>query len=168
MWPSKSVEKKLPEDFESLAKMLVRGTYKQIATAAWKNEKLKNEFIKLMEKEINKECTQLCSKKNPRILRMTSKDSILTFTFEKLSDELTKRAPLFHSLLLAACINPRSKATKPKNVFAAVAMAGAVCFCNRSKFMIAAQLLITIFLYHANWLVSHVLLLYPTNLSLSK
>ena len=104
----------------------------------------------------------------PSILRMTSKDSILTFTFEKLSDELTKRAPLFHSLLLAACINPRSKATKPKNEFAAVAMAGAVCLRNRSKFMIAAQLLITIFLYHANWLVSHVLLLYPTNLSLSK
>ena len=161
MWPSKSVEKKLPEDFDSLAKMLVRGTYKQIATAAWKNEKLRKEFIQLMEKEINRECTQLCSKKNPSILRMTSKDSILTFTFEKLSGELSKRAPLFHSLLVAACSNPRSKATEPQNEFASVAMAGAVCLRSRSKFMIAAQLLITIFLYHAHWLVSHDLLLYP-------
>ena len=116
-----------------------------------------------MEKEINRECTQLCSKKNPSILRMTSKDSILTFTFEKLSGELSKRAPLFHSLLVAACTNPRSKATEPQNEFASVAMAGAVCLRSRSKFMIAAQLLITIFLYHANWLVSHGLLLYPTN-----
>ena len=33
-WPSKDAERKLPEDLESLGKMLVRGTYKQIALAA--------------------------------------------------------------------------------------------------------------------------------------
>ena len=49
-WPSKEVERKLPEDLESLAKMLIRGTYKQIANAAWKNVKLRKEFEKIMEK----------------------------------------------------------------------------------------------------------------------
>ena len=34
-WPSKDAERKLPEDLESLGKMLARGTYKQIANAAW-------------------------------------------------------------------------------------------------------------------------------------
>ena len=43
-WPSKQVERKLPEDFESLGKMLVRGTYKQIAIAAWKNLKLRKDL----------------------------------------------------------------------------------------------------------------------------
>jgi hypothetical protein len=81
---------------------------------------------------------------------------LLLHLSEKLSGELSKRAPLFHLLLVAACTNPRNKATEvtePQNEFASVAMAGAVCLHSRSKFMIAAQLLITIFSYHANWLV---------------
>ena len=36
-WPSKDTERKLPDDLESLGKMLVRGTYKQIANATCKN-----------------------------------------------------------------------------------------------------------------------------------
>ena len=36
-WPSQTRERHLPEDLQSLGKMLVRGTYKQIARAAWNN-----------------------------------------------------------------------------------------------------------------------------------
>ena len=153
-WPSKLVERKLPEDFESLGKMLVRGTYKQIAVAAWKNLKLRKEFEVLMAKEINKECSQLCSRKEPSCLRQTGKDSMLSFTMEKVSRELVERAPLFHSLLLAASVNPQSRAKTPHDDFPAVATPGAVCLHNRSKYLIAVQLLITIFLYHSSWLVS--------------
>ena len=70
-WPSKSAERKLPEDLESLGKMLVRGTYKQIANAAWKNPCIKKEVTQLMLKDIEKETTQLCSKKNPSYMRKT-------------------------------------------------------------------------------------------------
>ena len=35
------------------------------------------------------------------------------------------------------------------------AMAAAICLRNRSKNMIAVQLIVTIFLYHNNWLVSN-------------
>lgn len=72
-WPSKEVDRKLPEGFDSLAMMLVRETHEKISTAAWKNEKLRKEFGELIKKEINKKCTHLCSKKNPSNLRMTSK-----------------------------------------------------------------------------------------------
>ena len=74
-WPSKQVERKNPEDLESLGKMLVRGTYKQIAIAVWKNLKLRKEFEVLMAKEINKECSQLCSRKEPSCLEQTGKDN---------------------------------------------------------------------------------------------
>ena len=148
------MERKLPGEFKSLGKMLIRGTYKQIAVAAWKNQKLKKELEKLMTKEINKECSQLCSKKKPCCLRQTSKDSMLSFTMEKFTRELAERAPLFHSLLIAASVNPLSRAKKPQNEFAAVAMAGAICLRNRSKYLIAVQLLITIFIYHSSFLVS--------------
>jgi hypothetical protein len=97
-WPSKNKERKLPEDLESLGKMLVRGTYKQIANAAWKNENIK-ELTVLNAKDIDNECIQLCSDKNPSCLRKNGKESLLSFTMEKLYDELRERAPLFHSVL---------------------------------------------------------------------
>ena len=95
-WPSKNKERKLPEDLESLGKMLVRGTYKQIASAAWKNANIKKELIELMSKDIDKECTQLCSKKNPSCLRKTDKENIMSFTMEKFYNELRERAPLLN------------------------------------------------------------------------
>lgn len=153
-WPSKPTERKLTQDLESLGKMLVRGTYKQIAHAAWKNSSIKKEMMELMAKEIERETSHLCSKKDPSCLRKTDKESMSAFTMENASHEIKERAPLFHLLLSAACINSKSKSKKERNThFGAVAMAAAICLRNRSKYMIAAQLLLTIFLYHSNWLV---------------
>ncbi len=53
-WPSKNAERKLPSDLESLEKMLVRGTYKQVANAAWKNINIKKQLKQLMLSEINR------------------------------------------------------------------------------------------------------------------
>ena len=136
--------------------MLARGTYKQIAHAAWKNPSIRSELVELMAKEVEKETSHLCSKKEPSCLRKTDKENMLSFSMEKVAVEIKDRAPLFHSLLSAACISSRSRAkTEAKNShYGAVAMATAICLKNRSRYMIAAQLLITIFLYHSNWLVS--------------
>ena len=156
-WPSNDAERKLPNDLESLRKMLLRGTYKQIAHAAWKNPYIKSNLTELMLKDVEKEATQLCSRKNPSCLRTTDKQSMLSFSMEKVSDEIKERAPLLHSVLSAASINSRSKATKEPSHFAAIAMAAAVCLKNRSRYMTAVQLLVTIFLYHSNWMVGCVL-----------
>ncbi|XP_028404057.1 uncharacterized protein LOC114526731 isoform X1 [Dendronephthya gigantea] len=77
---------------------------------------------------------------------------MLSFSMENLSNEIKDRAPLFHSVLAAASINKRSKSTKDKPDFAAVAMAASICLKNRSRYMTAVQLLLTIFLYHSNWM----------------
>ena len=151
-WPSKDAEQ---ADLESLGKMLGRGTYKQIALAAWKSPSVKKELIALMSKDVEREADGLCSKKNPSCLRKTDKISMLSFNMEKLVGEVKERAPLFHSLLSAASINSKSRATHPSRVnFGAVGKATAVCLKSRSKFMIAVQLLVTTFLYHSNWMVS--------------
>jgi hypothetical protein len=154
-WPSKNKERKLPEDLESLGKMLARGTYKQVASAAWKNQRIKEELIQLVSRDIDKECNQLCSRKNPSCLRKTDKESIMSFTMEKFYDELKEKSPLFHAVLSAGSANSRSRSKEPQvEVFhAGTAMAAAVCLRNRSKYMIAVQLMVTIFLYHSNWLV---------------
>ena len=156
-WPSKDRERKLPEDLESLGKMLARGTYKQIATAAWKNPSIKKELTELMARDIDKECNKLCSKKNPSCLRKTDKESILSFTMQQLYEELEEKAPIFHRMLHAASINKRSqcRTSNAELLNAGTAMAAAICLRNRSKNMIAVQLIVTIFLYHNNWLVSN-------------
>ena len=139
--------------------MLFRGTYKQIANAAWTIPAVKEQLMQLAQKEIEKEVSQLCSKKKPSLLRATDKDSMKTFSMEKLHDEIKERVP-FHFCWSTASINRRSRATNITNInFAAVATAAAVCLKNRSRYMTAVQLLITIFLYPSNWMVS-------TNLSL--
>ena len=159
-WPSKNAERKLPSDLESLGKMLVRGTYKQIANAAWKNLNIKKELKLLILKEINRECSGLCSRKNPSCLRSPDKESILKFSMENLNKELKERAPMTLSVLVAASVNPHSRSVANKNGLnmetfwsPAVGMAAAVCLKNRSRFMNALQLLITIFNYHSGWQV---------------
>jgi hypothetical protein len=159
-WPSKNAQRKLPNDLESLGKMLLRGTYKQIAHAAWTNNHIKSSLIELMIKDVEKEATKLCSKKNSSILRTMDKQSMLSFSMEKVSDEIKERAPIFHSVLSAASINTRSKATKEKSHFGPIAMAAAVCLKSRSRHMTAVQLLVTVFLYQSNWMVG-CLLLFP-------
>ena len=160
-WPSKEAERKLPADLEALGKMLLRGMYKQIANAAWRNTELKKQLQLLVLKETDRECSGLCSKKNSNCLRSPSKVNILKFSIEGLNRELKERAPLTFSMLVATSVNKVFGKAKAKNNeinvdsfwSPAVGMAAAVCLRNRSKFMNAMQLLITIFNYHSGWQV---------------
>ncbi len=52
-WSSGAREKQMPKTLESLGKMLVRGTLKQIASAAWHCQELKPHLIKEMLKAVH-------------------------------------------------------------------------------------------------------------------
>ena len=95
-WKSQTSSKVLPDDLCSLGKMMCRGTYTQIARAAWKNDRVREQLTLLLLKQIDKECN-LCSSKNPSILRLTSKKDILEFTTTKFGEEIKQRTPLLHS-----------------------------------------------------------------------
>lgn len=73
-WPSNRMERKVPEKLESLGKMLIRGTYKQIANAAWRSSLSKKELQLIALKEIDKECSAMCSKKEPSCVRSPDKE----------------------------------------------------------------------------------------------
>ena len=66
--------------------------------------------MQLVKKEVERECTHLCSKKNPSCLRKTDKEDMLDFSMEKLCSEVEDRAPMLHTVLSAAAINRRSRA----------------------------------------------------------
>lgn len=158
-WPSETRERFLNKDLESLGKMLLRGTYKQIARASWQNHKLRKELQVLALKDIDKECHELCSRKRPSCLRSPSKEQLQSFSFEKFNNELENRAPFMKAVLHVACVNNRN-ASKPNEWMPTICMAAAVLLRNRSSRLNAVQLLLSIFLYHSSWTVSKYNFLY--------
>ena len=65
--------------------------------------------MKEMLKTVHHECASLCTLKEPSIFRKTSKDEIHEFTFEKLQDELSVRAPVFNAVLKTASLKAPEK-----------------------------------------------------------
>lgn len=66
VWKSQTREKKLPADLLSLGTMLCRGTYRQIAAAAWRNDKLRVHLVESFLKAVDAECCRLCSGPRPK------------------------------------------------------------------------------------------------------
>ena len=114
-----------PPDLESIGKMLCRGTYTQVANAAWRCSKVREHIIRQFLKEINRECSAMCSKKNPSILRKTSKEDI-NFSLTKLENELKERTPLLRSVLMAASIRKSSLERSNLYWMPAVCMASSI------------------------------------------
>ena len=152
-WPTGIRKKVLPKELSSLGKMLCRGTYKQIARAAWKCKELQKDFLVLIGKQIHKECSNMCrkvgatgNKKDKKKLHVsclgrTDKDNILQFSFEKLSKELEDKAPLFQLVLKAASLRTQDTSNR---AIQSIGVAAAVCLKSRSKNMIALQLILAI------------------------
>ena len=151
-WPSKKKEKRLPEELSSLGKMLCRGTYEQIANAAWRNKFLRGHLLKEMAKEINKECSGMCSTKNPSCLRKSDPESIVKFSFNKLHEEQEKRTPIFRLLLMSASLSSR-KGDSDDLWKTSVCVAASVCLRNRSQQLNAFQLMLSVVLQHSGFMV---------------
>ena len=51
----------------------------QVARVTWRCKKVREQFVVLFLKEINRECSNMCSNKNRNILRKTSEENIANF-----------------------------------------------------------------------------------------
>ena len=134
--------------------MLYLGTYTQIARAAWRNSKIREQLIKLFLKEVDRECGNMCSMKNPSLLRKTSKKDILDFSLSKFDEEAKQRIPLLRSVLMSASV--RKTKTRRTDLYwmPAVSMAAAICLKNRSPCMTVFQLLNSLFVQHSGLMIS--------------
>ena len=94
VWKSKVQKRELQADLASLGKMLCRGTYEQIANAAWRCKSLRPHLVQQVLKQIVKECDGLCSSKYPSYLRKTEKNQLMNFSFKEFDNEFEERAPL--------------------------------------------------------------------------
>eukprot|EP00112_Aurelia_sp_Birch-Aquarium-sp1_P007098 Seg1775.4 transcript_id=Seg1775.4/GoldUCD/mRNA.D3Y31 product="hypothetical protein" protein_id=Seg1775.4/GoldUCD/D3Y31 len=175
--------------------MFCRGTGKQLAHAVWRNPTLRPHLIEAFCKEIERESAQDCapSKVKPHdsiraakimknspcklkkdkqnefpssCLRLTGKEDILDFTFEKFSQELKMRMPLSQTVLMRMPLSQAVLMTmcwwnskrKEEDLFftPAVCMAAAVCLKNRSRRMTAVHLIMSLMMQHSGFMVRYI------------
>lgn len=129
----------------SVAKVISRGSFKDIASSVYKCEVLKEPLKKKFLREVEKEAELMCSKKNPSILRKTSKEDITNFKFEKLANELQERAPLLKSILLSAS----SKQDFTSSV-AVLGITAAILLKHRNMQMNSVQIIVNSILQHSS------------------
>ena len=78
-YPSKTVNKTLSGEMEPIVKALAHGPPSRIAKTVLKCKTLRTEIISQVLRVVASEMNELCSKKNPSILRKTSKDDLINF-----------------------------------------------------------------------------------------
>ena len=69
-WPSKVRQKLLSKDLSSLGKMLCRGTFKQIARAAWRCKQLQQHFLGEIARQIHDECSAMCKRETKKKVKV--------------------------------------------------------------------------------------------------
>ena len=92
-YPSKIARKVLIKEYESLAKALLYGEPCHIASAVMRSRELRTSVIQKVLELVAKEITGLCSRKNPSLLRKTSKSDLVNFSLQSLCEEWKARAP---------------------------------------------------------------------------
>eukprot|EP00112_Aurelia_sp_Birch-Aquarium-sp1_P015733 Seg3510.1 transcript_id=Seg3510.1/GoldUCD/mRNA.D3Y31 product="hypothetical protein" protein_id=Seg3510.1/GoldUCD/D3Y31 len=166
-WPSGVKTRTLLDDLIPLGKSLINGSFRQIASAAWKSEGLRKALLAVLKKEVQKECTCLCSRKVPSCLRQTSKEKMLQFSLGMVEQELEQKAPILKAVLKVASV-PRSKEDADESKWLpATTMAAAVLLKNRSSYMTAVQLLITVIIQHSGLMVCTVYIIVDKYLALA-
>ncbi len=90
------------------------------------------------------------------IFKKTSKEDMMAFTFEKASQEMKERCPLFWTILMAACKphNSRDASNVEVQKCISVVTAASICLKNRSQRMTVVQLMISLIINHSSYTVS--------------
>lgn len=141
----KTYKSVLVKELEPLGKALARrGSYKQIAVAAFSCQPLKNCLINKTLDTLQKECDDLCSKKKPSLLRKSEAD-MKNFSLFQLCHEWKERAPLFYSFLMTCSSGYHyNKDDKRLDWSPAIAVAGSALLKKRNVHMNATASLISV------------------------
>ena len=142
-YPSKTLNKSLTGNYQAIGKALAHGVPSQIANAIMKDPTLRKHVVEKTLKTLSKEVSDLCSKKNPSLLRKSTKDDLVNFDLQNLCNEWQHRAPLFYSFLMTSAVNKR---TKHCSWFSSVALAGSVLLKQKSEKMDATASMVGVLL----------------------
>ena len=136
----------------TIVRNVVCGTNASIANAVWSSDELKSCVLKNVEKEIQDECSRLCSRKSPSIVTDTSPESIISLKDSQIVHELEERTPVLHRCLTAAaCSKQKKKSTRvdqDQKTTSAVSMASSVLLRCRNPAMSANAYRLSVLLWH--------------------
>ena len=152
-WPSQTRRRNLIGELQPLGKALVRGTFSQIANAAYKCKHIRKELQNCVLQDLRKEMVDLCSRKTPSKCRSCSPNDMRNLTVEDICLEWSTRAPIFYSFLMAAGVPSRRANTIPVKTLPSVAVAGSVLLRERCKEMNALQHLISMIIKFSSYQV---------------
>ena len=139
---------------EPLGKALLRGTWKDMASAAFKIKELKAELLKFALKEIQIEACLLVSSKHPSVLRSVDVKNMAELSLENICQELRKRAPLIFSVMWSIALSKHS-VKQQMEWLPSVAAAASILLKERSRFMNGFQLILTIIIKHTGYQVCY-------------
>ena len=140
-YPCKIVNKSLHGSYQLIGKALVHGIPSRIANAAMNCQPVRKHIVEKRLGILKKEVMELCSEKNPSLLRKSSKEGLTDFDIQHVCEEWKVRAPLFYSFLMTSASNKRTKAS---SWFGSNAVAGSVLLKQRNKQMHATSSLLGI------------------------
>jgi len=128
-YDSKTVNKTLPKEYELLGKALAHGPPQRIAKAILNCLTLKKLVIEKVLRLVCSEASDLCSRKEPSLLRKTGKSDIVNFSFQSLCEEWKTKAPIFYAFLMTVA------RSKNATWLPSVAVAGSVLLKQRNTQM---------------------------------
>jgi signal-transduction protein with cAMP-binding, CBS, and nucleotidyltransferase domain len=117
---------------------------------------MREAILKQVERDIQAECTALCSKKNPSILSKVSSDNLMQLTDTAIVKELHKRAPILSRCMEATTQSKRSMAEQRKGKkdgenkrIPAISMAASILLRSRCSLMSANAYRMSTILWHS-------------------
>ena len=109
-YPSKTVHKVIHDEWRAKVIRQVASKEDEMAVRNILQQKeLEECVLQRVEKSIQKECKDLCGRKQPSLLRATSPESLIKLTDIQLNEEVRTRAPTLHRFLRAAALNEHSQ-----------------------------------------------------------
>ena len=109
-YPSKTVHKVIHDEWRAKVIRQVAAKEDEMAVRnVLEQKELEECVLQRVEKSIQKECKDLCGRRQPSLLRATSPDSLIKLTDIQLNEEVRTRAPTLHRFLGAAALNERSQ-----------------------------------------------------------
>ena len=140
---SKNINKMLTGSYQSIGKALAHGVLSQIAAAVMSCDSVRKHIVEKVLKIVTKEVVELCSKRNPSILRKCEKEDLEKFDLQLVCNEWRERAQVCYSFLLTSAVKKR---TKNSWWFGSLALAGSILLKQRNQEMSATASLIGILL----------------------
>lgn len=101
---------------KKIVRQLAFSNYNYAANAIWDKPTLRTLLLQKVVKNVQTECSCLCSRKNPSVLRRISPCDIVGYKDRIFETELKERSPILYSVLKEASASSRSQRKKTKDI----------------------------------------------------